>query len=132
MSAIPQQSYVPNSNVYSNPALHPSVETIVAVPASSSMIPEYSYDYHSHRPVTKAVPYSMIPVNVPMSSNVVMGSSTPAMSKAVPTGVSPEHSAAASPSPSARGQMFTGDAARLSGGLVSVAAAVMGVLVFVL
>ncbi|KAJ5610679.1 hypothetical protein N7510_007398 [Penicillium lagena] len=132
MAAVPQQSNVSEEKVYSNPALHPSMETVVAIPAPSSMVPVYSYDYKSHRPVTKGVAYSMIPVDVPVHSSRIMGTSTPVQSKAIPTGVSPEFSASASASPSARVQMFTGDASRLSGGLVSVAAAVMGVLAFIL
>ncbi|KAJ5811923.1 hypothetical protein N7474_008224 [Penicillium riverlandense] len=133
MAAVPQHSDVPQGKVYSNPAPQPSMETVVAIPASSSMVPVYSYDYQSHRPVTKGMSYSMIPVDVPVaSSSMVMGSSTPVTSQAVPTGVSPEFSASASASSSARAHMFTGDAPRLSGGLVSVAAAVMGVLAFIL
>ena len=57
------------------------------------------------------------------------------MGKMIPTGASAEQKASPSSSASAsvsHGIMFQGNAARVSGGIVSAAAAVMGVLAFIL
>ncbi|KAJ5095905.1 hypothetical protein NUU61_005261 [Penicillium alfredii] len=135
-SAIPMQSSAFDPKMmYSTPAVHSA-----AVPmASSSHIPYESYNYsplNSH-----AASYSQIPVHVPMATpaSSSMGSAMPSngMAKMMPSGASPEFSSRASVSASAsasasHGPMFTGDAARLSGGIFSAAAAVMGVLAFIL
>ncbi|KAJ5954724.1 hypothetical protein N7501_009003 [Penicillium viridicatum] len=91
-------------------------------------------DYAAQRPG-----YSKIAVHVPMATPASFGAfsqATPSnsMGKMIPTGVSAQK---ASPSSSAsasvsHGVMFEGGAARLSGGIVSAAAAVMGVLAFIL
>ncbi|KAJ5208547.1 hypothetical protein N7449_002926 [Penicillium cf. viridicatum] len=93
------------------------------------------YDYASQRPS-----YSKIAVHVPMATPASYGAfsqPTPSnsMGKMIPTGVSAEQKASPSSSASAsvsHGVMFEGGAARLSGGIVSAAAAVMGVLAFIL
>ncbi|KAJ5301070.1 uncharacterized protein N7443_006072 [Penicillium atrosanguineum] len=94
--------------------------------APSSYMAQESYNYHPQAPASSA--YSMIPVEVPMASP-----SSSMAPMAMPSGVDPMHSsmASASATPS-HGVMFTGDAARLSGGIISAAAAVMGVLAFIL
>ncbi|KAJ5879130.1 hypothetical protein N7455_002595 [Penicillium solitum] len=92
-------------------------------------------DYAAQRPS-----YSKIAVHVPMATPASYGAfsqATPSVSmgKMIPTGVSAEQKASPSSSASAsvsHGVMFEGGAARLSGGLVSAAAAVMGVLAFIL
>lgn len=113
MSAIPMQT--PESKV-----LYSSMATqFASVP---------SYKYKSQRPQSSSGAYSMIPVQVPAAH-----SASSSMKLAMPSGADPMHSqmASASASPS-HGTMFTGEASRLSGGIVSAAAAVMGVLAFVL
>ncbi|KAJ5130285.1 uncharacterized protein N7515_006324 [Penicillium bovifimosum] len=112
-------------------------------PSASAPIPSAvrsEYSYASQRPHGQAPSYSMIAVHVPMATPASSGAysmATPSnsMGKMMPSGVSPQH--LASPSSSAHasashGVMFTGDAARLSGGIVSAAAAVMGVLAFII
>jgi hypothetical protein len=113
-------------------------------PSASAPVPSavrsQAYNYASQRPNSQAASYSMIPVHVPMATPASSGAfsmATPSnsMGKMVPSGVSPQQ--LASPSSSAHasashGIMFTGDAARLSGGIVSAAAAVMGVLAFII
>jgi len=103
-----------------------------AVPSSSHMA-QQSYQYRPHAPASSG--YSMIPVEVPVASpsSSVASPSSSVAGKIMPSGVDPMHSsmASASATPS-HGIMFTGDAARLSGGIVSAAAAVMGVLAFIL
>ncbi|KAJ5410218.1 uncharacterized protein N7487_004577 [Penicillium crustosum] len=92
-------------------------------------------DYAAQRPS-----YSKIAVHVPMATPAEYGSfsqPTPSVSggKVIPTGAFAEHKASPSSSASAavsHGVMFEGGAARLSGGIVSAAAAVMGVLAFIL
>ncbi|OQD66685.1 hypothetical protein PENPOL_c004G04440 [Penicillium polonicum] len=92
-------------------------------------------DYAAQRPA-----YSKIAVHVPMATPASYGAfsqATPSnsMGKMIPTGVSAEQKASPSSSASAsvsHGVMFEGGAARLSGGIVSAAAAVMGVLAFIL
>lgn len=100
----------------------------VSVPAvpSSSYMAQQSYDYRPHAPASSA--YSMIPIQVPAATP-----SSSMASQMMPSGADAMHSAtpSASATPS-HGVMFTGDAARLSGGIVSAAAAVMGVLAFIL
>ncbi|KAJ5944480.1 hypothetical protein N7516_004648 [Penicillium verrucosum] len=86
--------------------------------------------------------YSKIAVHVPMATPASYGAfsqATPSnsMGKMVPTGAAAENKASPSSSVSAsasvsHGVMFEGGAARLSGGVVSAAAAVMGVLAFIL
>ncbi|KAJ6138058.1 hypothetical protein N7471_004544 [Penicillium samsonianum] len=84
--------------------------------------------------------YSRIPVHVPMATPASYGAfskATPSssMGKMIPSGVSANQKASPSSSASAsasHGVMFQGDAARLSGGIVSAVAAVMGVLAFIL
>ena len=99
--------------------------SVPAVPSSSHMA-QQSYDYRPHAPASSA--YSMIPVQVPAATP-----SSSMASQIMPSGADAMHSStpSASATPS-HGVMFTGDAARLSGGIVSVAAAVMGVLAFIL
>lgn len=109
----------------------------------------YNYPQHSagadpyapHKYAASQGPsYSKIAVHVPMATPAsygVFSKATPSgsMGHMVPTGASAQKAAAssASPSPSAsHGIMFQGDAARLSGGIFSAAAAVMGVLAFIL
>ncbi|KAJ5774157.1 hypothetical protein N7457_009053 [Penicillium paradoxum] len=83
--------------------------------------------------------YSMIPVHVPMATPAVSGAVAMATpynihGMMMPSGVSPgkfSPSSSAFPSTSP-GAMFEGSAARTSGGLASAAAAVMGVLAFIL
>ncbi|CRL17201.1 unnamed protein product [Penicillium camemberti] len=92
-------------------------------------------DYAAQRPS-----YSKIAVHVPMATPASYGAfsqATPSnsMGKMIPSGVSAEQKASPSSSASAsvsHGVMFEGGAARLSGGIVSAAAAVMGVLAFIL
>ncbi|KAJ5550813.1 hypothetical protein N7461_005511 [Penicillium sp. DV-2018c] len=108
-----------------------------SAPAPSE-VRSQGYSNPSQRPYD-APSYSMIPVHVPMataSSSGAYSMATPSnsMGKMMPSGVSPQQfasSASAHPSAS-HGVMFTGDAARLSGGIVTAAAAVMGVLAFIL
>lgn len=106
-----------------------ATETVYVTPPShmgpTSAIP---MSMPSKRPMTSSIAYSKIPVNVPSPSS--------SMSMAVPSGADAmssmaSKSASASATPS-QGVMFTGSAARLSGGIASAAAAVMGVLAFVL
>ncbi|KUM61215.1 hypothetical protein ACN42_g5902 [Penicillium freii] len=92
-------------------------------------------DYAAQRPA-----YSKIAVHVPMATPASFGAfsqATPSnsMGKMIPTGASAEQKASPSSSASAsvsHGIMFEGGAARLSGGIASAAAAVMGVLAFIL
>lgn len=135
MSAIPMQSG--SAPKIMSSAVHSEV-AYASAPASS-YAPYESYKYKSQSPMSSpAAVYSMIPVNVPMgsSSSYMYSMATPAASHGAnsPSGVSPEHSAmaSASASPSSHSAMFTGAASRVSGGFVSAAAAVVGVLAFVL
>jgi hypothetical protein len=61
---------------------------------------------------------------------VMMSMATPSASHGLPSGADALHRPSSSAKPSA--VMFEGSAARVSGGIVSVAAAVVGVLAFVL
>ncbi|KAJ5863871.1 uncharacterized protein N7529_005787 [Penicillium soppii] len=114
-----------------------------AASASAHASPEagnFGYNYASQRPLSQAASFSMIPVHVPMATPSSAGAysmATPSGTHGLnmPTDVSAEHKA--SPSSSAwasasHGVMFQGAAPRLSGGIVSVAAAVMGVLAFII
>ncbi|KAJ5633597.1 hypothetical protein N7528_001439 [Penicillium herquei] len=136
MSAVPNQMEV-DPKVMSS-AVHGSQFASAPAPAASSFAPYESYNYKSQAPMSSPVAmYSMIPVQVPVASSSYMGSmATPAASMGLnmPSGVSPEHSAmaSASASPSSHSPFFTGAATRVSGGLASAAAAVVGVLAFVL
>lgn len=149
----------PTQFVYKQPLVSESVQTTAAVPklhveskVHSSMVyasmPASSASHVYMRPQGSSGSYSMISVNVPMMTPVsssYMGAmetpvsngpyssmATPASHSlnARPSGASPEQSNAPQDSPS--GTMFTGAGARVSGGVVSAAAAVMGVLAFVL
>ncbi|KAJ5580465.1 hypothetical protein N7450_006766 [Penicillium hetheringtonii] len=121
----------PASKVYSSAAFGTQA---APAPASSSHIPYQSYNYNSQRPMSTGA-YSMIPVHVPMvtpSSSAMMKSmATPSASHGIPSGADAMHSASASSTPS-HGVMFTGAASRMSGGIFSAAAAVAGVLAFIL
>ncbi|KXG46697.1 uncharacterized protein PGRI_039480 [Penicillium griseofulvum] len=132
----------PMVNAYDNSPSHSPQNAAGADPmaktyGSSAPAP---YSHASHRPMSKAAAYSMIPVHVPMAtpaSHGAFATATPSssMGKMVPSGVSGEHKAYPSSSASAsasHGIMFQGGAARLSGGIVSAAAAVVGVLAFIL
>ncbi|KAJ5759061.1 hypothetical protein N7520_006217 [Penicillium odoratum] len=107
-------------------------------PSQSSNVPYGSSPHPSQSSNAPAAMFSQIPVHVPVpspsSSASVMPIVTPSGSHLIPTGVSPEQSAMASSSAHAtpHAVMFTGAAARVSGGLVSAAAVVVGVLAFVM
>ncbi|KAG0159091.1 hypothetical protein PDIDSM_6611 [Penicillium digitatum] len=100
----------------------------------------YSQSSAGADPFTPQRPsYSQIPVHVPNATPVPSGGFSKAgpssIGKINPTGVSPEQNIYPSSSASAfasHGIMFEGDAARLSGGIVSVVAAVIGVLAFII
>ncbi|KAJ5675999.1 hypothetical protein N7462_008896 [Penicillium macrosclerotiorum] len=131
MSATPEEVVDPKV-VYSAPAMHGSQFASVPAAPSSSYVPYQSYNYMPQRPASSSAAYSMIPVHVPMaSSSSMMPMATPSSSMGLnlrPSGADAMHSASATPS----GHMFTGNAARVSGGIASVAAAIVGVLAFVL
>jgi hypothetical protein len=124
MSQVPMVTPV-SKILYSSNVQGTQFASVPAVRSSSHMA-QQSYKYRPEAPASSA--YSMIPVQVPVASP-----SSSMASKIMPSGADPMHSsmASASATPS-HGIMFTGDAARLSGGLVSAAAAVMGVLAFIL
>ncbi|KAJ5202035.1 uncharacterized protein N7498_006698 [Penicillium cinerascens] len=118
--------YVSPSHVVETVAMPTShAESMPAVPYSSQ-IAQPGYSNSVQAPASSA--YSMIPVQVPAATpsssmaTMIMPSDVDAMHSFTP-------SASATPS---QGVMFTGDAARLSGGIVSAAAALMGVLAFIL
>ncbi|KAJ5437878.1 uncharacterized protein N7458_008876 [Penicillium daleae] len=132
-SLAPSQSYnyapqrpVSSSAVYS------------AAAAPSSLAPSQSYKYAPQRPMSSSAVYSVIPVHVPIatpsSSSVMMSMATPSSSHGLPSGADALQRPSASAKPSAKPSavMFQGSAARVSGGIASVAAAVFGVLAFVL
>jgi hypothetical protein len=132
MAATPQMSAQVDPKVFSN-----------AVPLSgsaSSGVRSYApYSYASQRLMSHAASYSTVPVHVPVatraSSSYAMATPSGSMAKMMPTGVDAmSHGAksSAAASPSERVTMFEGGAARLSGGLLSAAAGVMGVLAFIL
>ncbi|KAJ5895065.1 hypothetical protein N7495_006756 [Penicillium taxi] len=103
-------------------------------PAASSPIPTpETPSSESEAPLSPSAAWSMVPVNVPTSSMVSMVMATPSASMAamVPNGVSPDPSSFAGPSPSSIA-VFKGAATHVTGGIVSVAAAVVGVLAFIL
>ncbi|OGE58497.1 hypothetical protein PENARI_c001G11512, partial [Penicillium arizonense] len=132
MAATPQMSAQVDPKVFSN-----------AVPLSgsaSSGVRSYApYSYASQRLMSHAASYSTVPVHVPVatpaSSSYAMATPSGSMAKMMPTGVDAvSHGAksSAAASPSEHATMFEGGAARLSGGLLSAAAGVMGVLAFIL
>ncbi|KAJ9481811.1 hypothetical protein VN97_g11652 [Penicillium thymicola] len=129
-------AYAPSGPAPSSPgAEHPdrAQPSAGAIPYRSSASAPSAYA--AQRPS-----YSKIAVHVPMATPASYGAfsqATPSnsMGKMIPTGASAEHKASPSASASAsvsHGVMFEGGAARLSGGIVSAAAAVMGVLAFIL
>jgi hypothetical protein len=134
-SAVPM-AYTPQQSAQVDPKV---MSYAASAPAPASSDP-YSYQYaSSQRPMSHAASYSVIPVHVPMAtpSSGAYSMATPSGTHGLnmPTDVSAEQKA--SPSSSAwasasHGAMFTGAAPRLSGGVVSAAAAVMGVLAFIL
>ncbi|KAJ5175067.1 uncharacterized protein N7482_000944 [Penicillium canariense] len=134
MSAVPEQSsYVDPKVAYSASVTHPSEFASIPAAPSSSSAPSNSYNYMSQAPMSSSAAYSSIPVHIPMttpSSSAMMSVATPSSSQSLPSGADPLHSASASPSP--HDMMFTGSAARVSGGIASAVAAVMGVLALVL
>jgi hypothetical protein len=136
-SAVPM-AYTPPQSAQVDPKIKS-----YAASASAHASPEagnFGYNYASQRPLSQAASFSMIPVHVPMTTPSSAGAysmATPSGTHGLnmPTDVSAEHKA--SPSSSAwasasHGVMFQGAAPRLSGGIVSVAAAVMGVLAFII
>lgn len=132
MSAIPQESHADPKADYSAPAEHGSkYASAPAAPTSSATAS--SHNYKPKRPLSSTPSYSMIPVQVPhatLSSSVMTPMATPSKSHGLPSGADALHRPSTSSKPSA--VMFQGSAARISGGIVSVAAAVAGVLAFVL
>ncbi|CAI7663924.1 unnamed protein product [Penicillium bialowiezense] len=136
MAMTPQQSAEVDPKIMSWAAS-------ASAPASSE-VRNFDYSNQSQRPNSKMTSYSMIPVHVPMATPASSGAMvTPSGTHGLnmPTGVSAEQKAAssaawASASPSAshgpNDTLFMGAAPRLSGGLVSAATAVMGVLAFIL
>ncbi|KAI3124418.1 hypothetical protein CBS147330_6846 [Penicillium roqueforti] len=109
---------------YENYPQHPVGADPYAASASAP------YNYASQRPS-----YSKIAVHVPMATPASNAAPSNSMGKMIPTGASAEQKASPSSSASAsvsHGIMFQGNAARVSGGIVSAAAAVMGVLAFIL
>ncbi|CAI7582150.1 unnamed protein product [Penicillium glandicola] len=122
--------------IYVNSPQHPAGADAMMSPNSASHVPMAAPSGQAY-PSTAV---SQIPVNVPVATPAAYGSfskATPSFShgQLIPTGVSAEQWASPSPSASASGYhepMFQGGAARLSGGIVSAAAAVMGVLAFIL
>ncbi|KAJ5514473.1 hypothetical protein N7463_004025 [Penicillium fimorum] len=102
--------------------------------------PSASHNHASHPPMSQTGDFSKIPVQVPVATPVANGGIPQATSshgkgKMVPSGAFAEQNPSPSSSASAsvsHGIMFQGDAARLSGGIISAAAAVMGVLAFIL
>lgn len=132
MSATPQESQADPKVVYSAPAEHASeFASVPAAPTSSAAAS--SHDHMPQRPMSSSASYSMIPVQIPSVtrfSSMMMPMATPSSSHGLPSGADALHRPSASSKPSA--VMFQGSAARISGGIVSVAAAVVGVLAFVL
>jgi hypothetical protein len=132
-SATPQESQAEPQVDYSAPAEHGSeFASAPAAPTSSAAAPS-SYNYTPQRPMSSSASYSMISVQIPSatpSSSMMMSMATPSSSHGLPSGADALHRPSASSMPSAI--MFQGSAARISGGVVSVAAAVAGVLAFVL
>ncbi|KAJ5163232.1 uncharacterized protein N7500_005062 [Penicillium coprophilum] len=125
MNPNPASAPVPTSAVFSHSPQHLAGADPLANSAPAS------YNQASQRPVSQAGSYSMIPVHVPMATPVSHG----ILSKPTPSGAFAEQQASPSSSASSsvsHGIMFEGDAARLSGGILSAAAAVMGVLAFIL
>jgi hypothetical protein len=135
-SAIPM-AYTPQQSAKVDPKIMYYAASASA-PASSE-VRNYGYNYASKRPVSQSAPYSMIPVHVPMatpSSSGAYSMATPSGTHGLnmPTDISAEQKASpSSASASAsHGTMFMGAAPRVSGGLVSAVAAVIGVLAFIL
>ncbi|CAG8888562.1 unnamed protein product [Penicillium egyptiacum] len=137
----------PSSPVFGSEDVPYALHGPAATPAAASSA-VYNYPQHSagadpyapHKYASQGPSYSKIAVHVPMAtpaSYAFFSKATPSssMGKMIPTGAAAEKAASSSASPSAsvsHGMMFQGDAARLSGGIVSAAAAVMGVLAFIL
>ena len=137
-SAVPM-AYTPQQSAEADPKIMSYVASASAPASSDVRNYGYNYKYASQRPMSKAASYSMIPVHVPMATPASSGASmaTPSGTHGLtmPSDVSAGKKASPSSSASASAShriMFTGDAARLSGGIVSAAAAVMGVLAFIL
>ncbi|KGO71856.1 hypothetical protein PITC_025880 [Penicillium italicum] len=133
--AAPYPSY-PQQSAGADPYSSFPQQSAGAVPYSSYPQQSAGADpYAAQRPS-----YSKIAVHVPEATPASYGSFSMAgpsnsMGKMIPTGVSAEQKASPSSSASAsasHGIMFEGNAARISGGIVSAAAAVMGVLAFIL
>jgi hypothetical protein len=134
----------PNYDSEDVPFVHVPMASSAAATSAVYNYPQHSAGadpYAPHKYAASQGPsYSKIAVHVPMATPAsygVFSKATPSgsMGHMVPTGASAQKAAAssASPSPSAsHGIMFQGDAARLSGGIFSAAAAVMGVLAFIL
>ncbi|KAJ5846622.1 hypothetical protein N7534_010291 [Penicillium rubens] len=134
----------PNYDSEDVPFVHVPMASSAAATSAVYNYPQHSAGadpYAPHKYAASQGPsYSKIAVHVPMTTPAsygVFSKATPSgsMGHMVPTGASAQKAAAssASPSPSAsHGIMFQGDAARLSGGIFSAAAAVMGVLAFIL
>ncbi|KAI2792446.1 hypothetical protein POX_b02484 [Penicillium oxalicum] len=126
-SWVPSPSYMPNDSDVEDKSWSPS-----SAPSSSY---DYTYDYPTQTPQSSVASYSVIPVHVPLaSSHGMMAAATPSGSYAMPSGADglrhPSGTPSGSVTPSA--YMFEGSAGRVSGGFVSVAAAFVGVLAFVL
>jgi hypothetical protein len=131
MSATSQESQADPKVIYSAHAEHGSeFASVPAAPTSPAAASSYNYP---QRPMSSSVSYSMIPVQIPSAtrfSSMMMPMATPSSSHGLPSGADALHRPSAPSKPSAI--MFQGSAARISGGIVSVAAAVAGVLAFVL
>lgn len=142
-SAVPM-AQTPQQSAEVDPKIMSYAASASAPAPASSEVRNFDYNYASQRPNSKMTSYSMIPVHVPMATPASYGAMvTPSGTHGLnmPTGVSAEQKAAssaafASASPSAyhgaNDTLFMGAAPRLSGGLVSAATAVMGVLAFIL
>lgn len=135
MSATPQESHADPQVVYSAPAQHRSEFASIPAAPSSSFAPAQSYSYMPQRPMSSSAAYSMIPVQVAVatpSSSMMVPMATPSSSHGLPSGADALHRPSGSASAKPSAIMFQGSAARVSGGIASVAAAVVGVLAFVL
>lgn len=149
MAHVAQSSAVPMAHVAqtsavampsgADPKMHGSQLASAPAAASTPVVPYHSFKYNQQRPMSSSAAYSMIPVHVPMATPASSGYKsmmTPGASMGpMASGASPLHSAKASGSASAsasHGAMFTGAASTISGSFISAAAAVVGVLAFVL
>ncbi|KAJ5646452.1 hypothetical protein N7490_002824 [Penicillium lividum] len=140
-SASKTPMFTPSSSAPETPMFTPSSsapETPMFTPSSgASKTPMFTPS--SSAPETPMFTPSSSASKTPMFTPSSSASKTPMFTPSsshlnIPTGVSPEQSAMASSSAHAtpHAVMFTGAAARVSGGLVSAAAAVIGVLAFVM